>query len=63
MSLEETQVDYQVMFCQSVAFLLLQQHPGVFKHTVLKFKIALSLLGHLLFHYLLIPGLTGWLEL
>ena len=54
MSLEETQVDYQVMFCQSVAFLLLQQHPGVFKHTVLKFKIALSLLGHLLFHYLLI---------
>ena len=54
MSLEEIQVNYQVMFCQFVAFLLQQQQPGVSKHSVLKFKIALSLLRHLLFHYLLI---------
>lgn len=47
----------------SVAFILLQQCPGVSKHTILKPKIAPRLLGHLLFHYLLIPGLTGWLEL
>ena len=53
MSLEEIQVNFQVMFCKFVAILLLQQHSAVSKHTVLKFKIALSLLEHL-FHYLLI---------
>ena len=47
----------------SIAFILLRQCPGVSKYTVLKPKTAPRLLGHPLFHYLLIPGLTGWLEL
>ena len=62
MNLEEIQVDSQVMFYKFVAFILLRQCPGVSTHTVLKLKIAPRLLGHL-FHYLLIPGLTGRLEL
>lgn len=49
------------MFCQSVAFILMQQCPGVSKHTILKLKIALRLLGHLLFHYPLVNYWTTML--
>lgn len=61
MSLEEIRLNLQVTFCQSVAFILLQQCSGVSKHTIFSLAIALRLLGHLLVHCRLVNYWTTML--